>query len=233
MRCAKQIIEAELARGIPPGNWYMLAEGHHSTSGMHSFRDGDDEVPANDVGNADWSGSDTGYGYWYAFPGENETGKNSGDGADCDPELRDKIETIYQGHRCAHVFQLNSASSYHYQAGSFAIVIDLASDAVRALEDLHFELHDADDPRIAGWGTPSKFTGFTGYGSGGKHEFDEFMYPGWQGLIKIAESRAELDGLAVRKHRAQAQPGETSADYWQRHIRMAQAPSWTKQRDGD
>lgn len=184
---------------IPNGNWFVLASGAASRSGCHSFGLGDYEIPAAESEACPWD-----YAVWNAFPGQ------EGDGSDIPEEERLAIERIYFGKKCAHVTFSNPASSYHYSASDFFIIINLDRDQEDALEDL-------------GGGLPT----FSSPRRGRLYDVVEFTYTGVDQLKALMESRDSATNFK------RPLPGETSKEFWSRQIKNAQAHGWIKKRDGD
>lgn len=211
------------------GAWKVLWHGHPSASGGHSFGPNDEEWPADDPMERDWSDGDI-----YrpsAFPGEN------GDGSDCAPEIRKVIEDTYRGRRCALLYKESPCSSYHYCTGDFYFLIDLPDGDLHALED---QVQEMDENAYVPLGTfhPNRgsaerisnldYTTHLGL-------FEEFTYTTFEQIKAIAKSRNALPNEPVPQKPAfnKPKPEENSADYWTRQITRAEAPDWQKKKDGD
>lgn len=153
------------------------------------------EIPASDVYHSNWSNS-----IMWVFKDES-------------PEELAILDQVLHGHRAATAFGRNSASSFHLDIGEVAVLVDLPPETNQTLEDHGIYL------------TP--WTGFKE--SVGRpvplDQFDEFMYPGFQGLMKLMADRGELDHTEMPgpEHYNRPRPGEDQEAHMARRIQQAKA----------
>lgn len=201
------------------GNWRVLGSGNCSRNGQHSYGDHPD-VPAGDPMSAGWE-----YTNWVAFPGK------EGDGSDCTPEVRAAVENFYKGKKCALLYKESSASSYHFRSGDYYFLIDVSEEEDRQLYDA---IYDLDGEGFGLW--PFKSNAGSRSVVNPSYEkpdlFEEFVYNSFAQLEALALDRSELDNMELPRITL-PKPEETSDAYWDRQITHAQAPDWTKKRDGD
>lgn len=131
-------------------------------------------------------------------------------------------EDVLTGQRCALLYASGSASSYHTRFGDWAILVDLQPDDAQAMSLESWKAYD--------WSQDLKRSALGQ--RGGLDLYEEFAYTNEEDLNNILRSRSHMPNRVERADSFR-QPGETSEEWWERRVNIANADDWMRKKDGD